>query len=413
MKICLISNLFPPYNRGGAEQVVLNTLYGLKDRGHEVFIITARPWGGTGQGNETERIYRFFPLNLFFYGHDYKYPRLVRFFWHVFDTFNLQSFFLVKRILRREKPDLVHTHNLKGLGYLIPLAIRSLKLRQVHTLHDVQLVNPSGIIIKGAERRPGLAGLFLAAYSEICRKLFGSPEVVISPSKFLLSFYEERGFFPGSQKVVIPNPVIESAPVNQNLQPAPYRAVGSGAGSEIYNPQSFTFLYLGQIEEHKGVLFLIAIFKNLSAQLGDAKLYIVGAGSKLPEAQRMARGFNQIIFRGKVERASLPEIFSQADLTIVPSLCYENSPTVIFESFSYGVPVLASDIEGVAEVIKDGVHGFTFLTGEARDLAAKLLFCLDNIDKIRGMRGAARASVEGLGLEPYLTKLLELYTASA
>jgi len=394
MKICLISNLFPPYNRGGAEQVVLNTLRGLRDKGHEAVVITARPiFASQNLGGQARvRIYSFFPFNLFFYGNDYKYPRLIRFFWHLADTFNLHSYFRVRSILRRERPDIVHTHNLKGLGYLIPLAIRSLGIRHVHTLHDVQLVNPSGIIIKGQEEPRGLTGLLTTLYSRICRRLFGSPEVVISPSKFLLGFYEQRGFFPGSQKAVLYNPVV---------------------GGISSNPphDGFNFLYLGQIEEHKGVLFLIEIFKRLAEEkrLTRARLLIAGSGSRLKEARTLAKDSPRIIFLGKVEREALPEIFSQTDLTIVPSLCYENSPTVIFESFSYGLPVLASDIEGVAEVIKDGVNGFTFLTGQADSLAAKLLFCLENIDKIRAMRGAARASVEGLGLEPYLVKLLELY----
>lgn len=406
MKICLISNLFPPYNRGGAEQVVLNTLSGLKERGHDVVVITASPLFAAPQNDERVRVYRFFPFNLFFYGNDYKYPALARFLWHIFDTFNLHSYFVVKRILQKERPDIVHTHNLKGLGYLIPLAIRRLGLRHVHTLHDVQLVNPSGIIIKDKEEPGGLIGRLFYIYSRICRSLFGSPEVVISPSKFLLSFYQNRGFFTCSRMVVVPNPVVGGAATANAEYIAP----------SLVSPQSaasFSFLYLGQIEEHKGVLFLIDIFRKLAAggagKRAGMLLRIVGTGSKIDTAKRMAQGCLQIVFLGKVERPALPGIFQKTDFTIVPSLCYENSPTVIFESFSYGVPVLASDIEGVAELIKDGVNGFTFVTGETQSLAKKITFCLENRDQIRNMRQAARASIEGLGLSQYLDKLLNLY----
>lgn len=410
MKICLISNLFPPHNRGGAEQVVLNTLRGLKERGHEVIIITAGPlrvcrrmWhSATDPSSSLQpkaviedgvKVYRFFPLNLFFYGHDYRYPLAVRFFWHILDTFNLHSYFLVKSILKKEKPDVVHTHNLKGIGYLIPLALRSLGLRHIHTLHDVQLVNPSGIIIKGKEEPKGLKGFFFSIYARVCRFLFGSPEVIVSPSKFLLGFYKERGFFPKSNSMVIPNPVVVSA----------FSAKEPRVG--------FNFLYLGQIEEHKGVLFLIENFKKTMRRLTtqDVRLYIVGHGSKIEEAKNLARDSSQIIFLGKVSREDLPSIFNQTDLMIVPSLCYENSPTVIFESFSYGVPVLASDIEGVAELIKDGVNGFTFATSDSASLTKKLIFCLENREKIDQMREAARASVDGLDLNSYLDKVISLY----
>ena len=296
----------------------------------------------------------------------------------------------MRQILKKEKPDVAHTHNLKGLGYLIPRAIRSLNLRHVHTLHDVQLVEPSGIIIKGAENQWPYSFFLRRWYEKICRVLFGSPEVVISPSNFLLEFYESRGFFPRSAKVVVPNPVIEN-----NL------AINCAESSGI-----FSFLYLGQIEDHKGVLFLINSFKKLCRE--KSVLHIVGAGSKLSEARQLAADCPQIIFHGKVDRAQLPRIFSQTDMAIVPSLCYENSPTVIFESFSFGVPVLASSIEGVAELIKNGENGLTFEAGNESALIAKMSWCAQHPTEITAIRPAALKSIEGRGLDAYLDKLLNL-----
>ena len=419
MKICLISNLYPPYNRGGAEQVVKNTVEGLLSRGHQVVVVTARPLGGSDplsvsplsggdentppdkpacpvgrEGQGRSRVYRFFPWNLFFYGHDYKYPAVIRFFWHIFDVFNIHSFFKVRAILKKEKPDVVHTHNLKGLGYLIPLAIRSLGLRHAHTLHDVQLVEPSGIIIKGEENSWRYNGWPVKFYTNINRRLFGSPQVVISPSKFLMEFYEKRGFFSQSKKIILPNPVIG------------IRNKESGIRNE--SVRGLNFLYLGQVEQHKGVFILIEAFKILNSKLviHNSKLQIVGTGSKLVEAKKLAADCPQIVFHGKAERGELPGIFNQADVVVVPSLCYENSPTVIFESFSFGVPVLASSIEGVAELIHDNENGWTFEAGNVEALASKLQWCASNPEKIKIMRLSALKSVEGLGLEAYLDKLL-------
>ena len=417
MRICLISNLYPPYNRGGAEQVVKNTVEGLLSRGHQVAVITARPSGvsdplsisplptgqaglswGEGQtppdkeGQGRSKVYRFFPWNLFFYGNDYKYPAGVRFFWHIFDVFNLYSFFKVRAILKKEKPDVVHTHNLKGLGYLIPWAIRSLGLRHVHTLHDVQLVEPSGIIIKGEENSWRYNGWPVKLYTNINRRLFGSPQVVISPSKFLMGFYEKRGFFSRSKKIILPNPVVGTeSPEHLNTK----------------TREQLNFLYLGQIEEHKGISLLIQAFKKIISNIKyPISLHVVGSGSRLEEAKRLATDCPQIIFHGKADRAELPGIFNQTDVIVVPSLCYENSPTVIFESFSFGVPVLASSIEGVAELIRDNENGWTFEAGSAESLATKLRWCALNPDKIKLMRASALKSVEGLGLETYLDKLL-------
>lgn len=410
MKICLISNLYPPYNRGGAEQVVKNTVSGLISLGHEVVVVTACPAGKNSSDSVgvNPRVYRFFPWNLFFYGNDFHYPAAVRFFWHLLDIFNLHSFFKVRAILQKEKPIVVHTHNLKGLGFLIPLAIRSLGLRHVHTLHDVQLVEPSGIIIKGQEKSWRYNGPWVKLYAAICRRLFGSPQVVISPSKFLLGFYEQRGFFVQSKKVILPNPVVEA----RDSSACP--ALGGASLGMTDSNQPFRFLYLGQIEAHKGVLFLIKAFQKMVKELGpgQAEFIIVGTGSRLTEAQSLSSGIPEIIFLGRAERNQLPAIFAKTDVTIAPSLCYENSPTVIFESFSFGVPVLASSIEGVAELIRNEENGWTFEAGNEADLAQKMRWCVQNRAKISALRPLTRRSIEGLDLDRYLDKLLDLcYTA--
>ncbi|KKU12658.1 MAG: Glycosyltransferase, partial [Candidatus Magasanikbacteria bacterium GW2011_GWC2_45_8] len=65
MKVCVISNLFPPYHRGGAERVVASTIAGLKARGFEVIVITAAPRSSGYRASKPVeedgvRVYRFF-----------------------------------------------------------------------------------------------------------------------------------------------------------------------------------------------------------------------------------------------------------------------------------------------------------------------------------------------------------------
>jgi len=200
MKITLISNLYEPYNRGGAEVIVKRTALELVKQGHVVSIITAKPWDGwKSLDPEIEekgglKIIRFYPLNLFFYANDDKYPVIIRAIWHLIDLFNFQSSNLTRDILSEEKPDLVITHNLMGLGYFIPGVIKRLGIRHVHVLHDIQLAVRSGLMKRGEEDAWWVKGLPAKVYQRIVKSLFGSPDVVISPSEFLLDFYKELGF---------------------------------------------------------------------------------------------------------------------------------------------------------------------------------------------------------------------------
>lgn len=393
MKICLISNLYPPYARGGAEYVVNSTVKGMLERGHSVVVITTSPDGESVSEEKNLKVYRYKPKNLFFYTQAHKHNAFMRLLWHIIDTFHFPSAKYVKRILQREKPDVVHTHNLMGTSFLIPRMIRKLGIRHLHTVHDVQLVEPSGIILKLKEESKRYNGWPIKIYTKIMKNLFGSPNVVISPSQFLLDFYVSRGFFTKSKKVMLRNPVS-----TQKIDRV------------ISDNSRISFLYLGQIEEHKGVIFLIETFLELFIQENIyAELNIVGDGSQMKRIREMTKNNKNIVLHGRVGRDKLPSLFGASNVTIVPSLCYENSPTVIFESLSFGVPVLASRVEGVAELIREGENGFTFETGNRQSLKNKIKWCLENKIKLNEMSKKTAQSLVGLSQGDYIGKLDELY----
>jgi glycosyltransferase involved in cell wall biosynthesis len=396
MKICIINNLYPPYTRGGAEQVVVKTVEGLVSAGHSVVVITTAPNGVTIEENGSIKIYRYLPANLFFYTEANRHGVLSRLIWHAIDMFHLPSMYFVRRILQIEKPDVVHTHNLMGMSFLVPRMIRRLGIRHVHTVHDVQLVEPSGIIQKSKENSWRYQGFPVRIYSWIMRFLVGSPNVVISPSQFLLNFYESRGFFKNSKRVVLRNPVTSEV---QSIKKE--------------NHDTLHFLYLGQVEGHKGVLFLVKTFLHFLANLSDAInrpiLHIAGSGSELDHVKQLTNNNQQFVIHGKLDRTNLPSLFAMSDVTIVPSLCYENSPTVIFESFSFGVPVLASNVEGIAELIQEGENGLTFTTENEESLLQKLKWCFEHQKELTQMSLKTHLSLVGLSVGEYVGKLLSLY----
>jgi len=395
MKICLINNLYPPHARGGAEQVVYKTVQGLLEAGHEVVVITTVPEGPHVWREGRLTIYRVAPKNLFFYTNAHQHRFLTRALWHLLDMFHFPLARRVAEILRQEKPEVAHTHNLMGVSFLAPRIIRRLGIRHLHTVHDVQLVEPSGIILKAKENNWRYRGLPTRAYTAIMRRLMGSPDVVISPSQFLLDFYEKRQFFANSKRVVLRNPVT--------------LVKEQGTGNREQG-DALQFLYLGQIEEHKGLLFLVNVFRSIGND--KAVLHVVCTGSQLERVKQLALGMNTIIVHGKMEREKLPELFAQADVLIVPSLCYENSPTVIFEAFSFGVPVLASRVEGVAELIREGENGLTFETGNAASLKEKLIWCVEQRENLLAMSKKTAQSLDGLSERDYIERLQGLYQLS-
>jgi GT2 family glycosyltransferase/glycosyltransferase involved in cell wall biosynthesis len=91
---------------------------------------------------------------------------------------------------------------------------------------------------------------------------------------------------------------------------------------------------------------------------------------------------------GPVPRAQIPATFASIDVLAVTSIWPENSPFVIHEAFLAGVPVVASRIGGIPELIEDGRNGLLFRPGDAADLAATLRRCLDDSALLPRLRSA-------------------------
>lgn len=389
MKLCFITSIYKPYTRGGAEVFVSN-LVGELIKQHEVIVITADRYSGIKSLfprvsiEEGVKVYRFYPLNIFSFLDINEKPLFFRAAWSFFDIFNLHSLWVLASILRREKFDVVMTHALKGITYATPLLLRLLSVPLLHTPHDVQLVIPSGKLQSGQES--SLLNPFIQFYSCVTKALFGSPRWVIFSSQFLKNFYCERGFFPSSHSIVLqsPTPLIPVLRVDSQHQ------------------GPFTFLFIGQLEEGKGVRELVEAFTGLDVP--GIRLVVVGGGSLLDELKDLAKKDTRVEILGYKSGSEKFEVIRGSNYIVVPSKIYENSPSVIYEAFSLGVPVITVDLGGAAELVQEGVNGFVYAPGELRAALERALHAQDYDQLSKN----AKVAVEKLTLESYVEKLISL-----
>lgn len=396
MKIGIITNLYPPYARGGAENVIVRTVEELLARGHEVFVITGQPRRqGKGVQVDTsspERIYRFFPRNFYFTTDDYHHIWPVRLLWHIVDTISWNGASVVRDVLQREAPDIVVTHNLKGLGLNIPRVLRDAGVPQVHVLHDVQLVFPSGLLMFGQEREPFFARPFYWLYRRLCRAAFGSPTLVISPSEYLQSVYQTHHFFPQSEMIVLRNPVPKYPVVPRRNQ------VTGG----------LKLLFAGQLAHHKGVLFLLDALQQLPA---DTMLMMAGDGPLRRLVEQRSKLDSRIRYLGFMTPPEIGKLLAIVDAAVVPSLCYENSPTVIYESLQTGVPVIASRIGGVGELVEEGCNGELFTPGDLQDFLRAVNVLAERRKEYAEATEAIKATVAPYALAHFTDAFLGYLTA--
>jgi len=139
------------------------------------------------------------------------------------------------------------------------------------------------------------------------------------------------------------------------------------------------FTFIGTIVQHKGVHILIEAFNQIDSSKAELHIYgdLTGWPSYCSYVQRIAKN-PKIIFHGRIENHQLREALMSTDVLVVPSIWFENSPLVIHEAFLAGIPVIASNIGGMAELVKDGLNGLLFEMGDIRDLKSKLQMVIDN-----------------------------------
>ena len=351
MKILLLTNLFTPFTRGGAERIAELQADLLARAGHEVLVVAPTPDPSFSESLLVSgaRVVRFRPRNLYFSLQDTFQPLWKRALWHLIDLYHSHPKQLVWNILKQECPDLVITHNMKGFGLRAFEALRESGVPHIHVLHDLQLIVPSGLKLYGKEKSWQVSGFLQRRYVRATSRRLGSPTLVISPSQYLLDEHRALGFFSKSRIRVLPNP-------------APWDVAKLGSGLEFghldKSPNSRPdpmILYVGQLEEHKGLRILMDAWQTLCKQSPENfHLGIVGSGGLEHEVEVFAKENSSVTCYGRKSPSEVHALMSKARLVVVPSLCYENAPTVIMEALSLGTPIVAWNIGGIPELIGEG-----------------------------------------------------------
>ena len=176
--------------------------------------------------------------------------------------------------------------------------------------------------------------------------------------------------------------------VHCGLRPEAYQA--------LRRPFSGHILFVGRLDQVKGVPLLIEAFGRLRARHPGAHLTIAGDGPAraLLEAQAAPHG-QAIRFAGYVDEPGVAALLAQADMLVLPSFA-EGLPVVLMEAFASGVPVIATQVAGVPELVEDGISGFIVPPGDVETLTARMdrLLSEPSLGPAMGARGRVKVLAE-------------------
>lgn len=137
------------------------------------------------------------------------------------------------------------------------------------------------------------------------------------------------------------------------------------------------FLFVGRLSQEKGISTLAEAAKLLN----NATICVAGVGEQSALLENIA-GLESL---GKLPSKAIFSKMTTSSALIMPSIWYETFGLAALEAFACGLPVIASRIGALAELIDDGVTGLLFESGNPADLASKMQWALQNPDKMRQM----------------------------
>lgn len=404
MKILVVSNFFPPHFIGGAEIIAYQQAKALAERGHEVRVFAgdnSRRLPGyplsedVHDGLPVTRV-ALQPSDFAPTGNNVAHPEVDAHFARLIDAW---------------RPDVIHAHHLIGLSLGILRVARQRGIRIVMTLHDHWgfCINSTRITTAGA----------LCDDTTQCHRCHASIDVdgqqwpqrvrqdyirwqlqavdaFVSPSRYLADAYVATGL-PAERMHVIANG-IDLARFAEQAPPPP--------------GERLQVLFIGYMGAHKGVPVLLQALARLPGERLHVDL--VGDGHACAEYQQtLQRIAPRLSFRfwGRLPNERIAERLAQAQVFVLPSVCPENQPVTITEAMAGGLPVVASRIGGMPELVDDGHTGLLATPGDAEDLARCLRHYLDHPEAVALHGQAGRQRIRAYAFAEQVARLEGLLQA--
>ena len=218
-----------------------------------------------------------------------------------------------------------------------------------------------------------------AARADYLLETLRNVDAIISPSRFLRQMFIESGL--ESERILFMRQGHDS-----HSHPS-FAMVGP-------SPTVLRVGYLGQIADIKGVHVLLEAARSITSAALEVRVY--GDPQTHPHytrrLERIIAADSRLHMMGLYKRSDLSAVLASCDVIVVPSLWYENSPNVILEAFAHGVPVIASNVGGMAELVQDGVNGLHFQLGSVSDLSRQIERLLNGPLLLQTLREGAASS---------------------
>lgn len=288
----------------------------------------------------------------------------------------------------RFQPDVIHVHNTFPLiSPSLYWAASKRRVPVVQTLHNFRLLCPQAIFLRDGKICEDCVGK--VPWRAVTRKCYRDSSLQSAVLAGMLVTHRAIGSYRERvTRYVALNSFARDKYVAGGLPSELFRIKPNFVASSTvpsWNSRNGG-MYVGRLSSEKGVNVLVGA-ASLSGRLN---IDVIGGGP-LEDMAKEAFGERYLGFRKLDE---IMERMQTARYLVLPSVCYENSPRTIVEAFSCGVPVIASRLGALIDIVRDGETGLLFHPGDPADLAAKVAWAESHPEEMARMGRAARAEYE-------------------
>ena len=339
MKIVFVT--YHPLGFGGAEVSTKFLAEGLLARGHEIVFVSS----GDYEGFTTYRL-KDFKKNPFFWRHNQEIRKVL------------------KEVIRKENPDLIHVHDRLTSVSAVQTA-KKYKIPVIVHFRDYWFACPnsscmapdyyeydlctSKIIYKHFPKKTWLWNLHKLRYLKKARKIINQADLKFANSKAIQRRLEIAGIT--HSKVI---------PILRDLSQFTPNIEGK-AFKKNYHLSEKVLTYVGGLTLVKGIMFITQTISKILEKYSDWNFIIVGDGPLWDDVERFIAQKDlkkQIRLIGRVPLEVMPEVYAASDLVVLPSLWEEPLSGILLEAGASCVPVVSSDRGGTREAVVDGKTGF-------------------------------------------------------
>lgn len=349
----------------------------LKRRGHEVVIFAPSSPGGQTDGIDDRVVW--LPARKFGSYPGYRIP--------IYPS-------AIVSAVRREAPDIIHSHGISFAGIQALIASRQTGIRNILTYHT--MVTEA-------------AGYYY-------------PSIMPLDVMIKLAWIYQKNYLKRPHVVIVPTEAIKHELVSHGIRTRRWEIIPTGVDCRRFSPENRDksilekykaegrkiILTVGRLAMEKNIELIIRGFSELLKMRQDILLLIAGKGPAEDDLKSLVAGLGlteKVRFLGFVPKDELPKLYASCDAFVIASR-FETQGLVALEAMASGCPVVGINFRAIPEIIKDRVNGYLFEDSPA-SLARALDIAIDDRDKVSS---AGRATAEQYCIENCTTRLIELYT---